>query len=244
MTNQDSKKRLIIVDCDPGIDDALALLFLFKNLSGCTLLGITAVAGNVGVELTSLNAIRICTLAGITVPVYAGAGVPLSGYTRTAAAVHGADGLGGVSLPAGYGLQADSAQRVPAQRCGRTLYGELEILALGPLTNLARAMLTDSAFTSRLKGITLMGGALEGGNVTPHAEFNIFADAEAADVVYQSGVPITMVGLDVTRKATTGELGRPTVARPLSSGHSRGRTDSGGLPLRRRRPRSGKLHSA
>lgn len=213
------KRRPVILDCDPGIDDAVALL-LAARAPELDLRAVTAVAGNVGLDRTSENARRILTLAGVEVPVYAGAKGPLFGETVTADEVHGADGLLGIPTPEpGFPLQEEPAWDA-LYREAVAWGGELEVVATGPLTNLGVALAKYRELPKYLKRIILMGGATDFGNTTPAAEFNIYADPEAAEMVFRSGVPVAMCGLDVTHRAyLTGEdidrvaaLGTPQAA--------------------------------
>ena len=197
----DSGKK-IIIDCDTGIDDALALL-LALQYPEWNILGITAVSGNVPLEQTAPNCIRICTLAGKKIPVYAGSAKPLYCEQRTAERVHGRDGLGGVKLPLGYDIEKETALSYLTGTV-RQNPGEIEIIALGPLTNIALAILTDPYFSEKIGHLTIMGGAIHGGNATASAEFNIYADPEAAKIVFNAGIPMTMIGLDVTNRALLG----------------------------------------
>ncbi|NQT61272.1 MAG: nucleoside hydrolase [Bacteroidetes bacterium] len=199
MSNSDKK---IIIDCDTGIDDALALLLALQH-SDWNILGITAVSGNVPLEHTAPNCIRICTLAGKKIPVYAGAAKPLYCKYRTAEQVHGKNGLGGVELPLGYDVEEEPALSY-LTRTVRENPGDIEIIAVGPLTNIALAVLTDPHFSENVAHLTIMGGAIHGGNATAAAEFNIYADPEAAKIVFNAGIPMTMIGLDVTNRALLG----------------------------------------
>lgn len=191
--------RKIIIDCDTGIDDALAIL-LAGSCPDLDILGITTVCGNVPVAHTAMNSVRICTLMGREIPVYAGAPQPLYRERKTSEFVHGKNGIGDVDLPASYPVMIESARSF-LSRSAAEYPGELEIITLGPLTNIAEVILTDEDFAGRVHHLTLMGGAVEGGNVTPCAEFNIYADPEAARIVAHAGIPLTMVGLDVTHRA-------------------------------------------
>ena len=197
----DSGKK-IIIDCDTGIDDALALLIALQHPEW-NILGITAVSGNVPLEHTAPNCIRICTLAGKKIPVYAGSAKPLYCEQRMAERVHGKDGLGGVKLPLGYAVEEESALSYLTGTV-RENPGEIEIIAIGPLTNIALAILTDPHFSENVGHLTIMGGAIHGGNATASAEFNIWADPEAAKIVFNAGIPMTMIGLDVTNQAILG----------------------------------------
>jgi inosine-uridine nucleoside N-ribohydrolase len=188
----------VVVDCDPGHDDAVAILVAAERTE---LAGITTVSGNAPLELTTRNALLTCQIAGIDVPVHAGADRPLVEPPRHAPAAHGQTGLDGPQLPplrrepAGrdaVGFLIDTSRRVP----------ELWLVAVGPLTNIALALRADPTLATRLAGISLMGGAVAGGNRTAAAEFNIWADPEAAAVVFGCGVPLRMCGLDVTQQFT------------------------------------------
>ena len=185
----------ILLDCDPGHDDAIALLLALASPE-VELLGVTTVAGNQTVEKTTANAIRVLELAGRgDVPVAAGAGRPLVREPFVAAYVHGESGLDGPDLPPPRGEPvAEHAVELLAERvAGATL------VATGPLTNVALLLaLHPDAVPER---IVLMGGAIAEGNVTPAAEFNVWADPEAAQRVFRSGLDVTMVGLDVTHQA-------------------------------------------
>ena len=175
----DENRQPVILDCDPGIDDAVALL-LAARAPELKLVAVTAVAGNVGLDKTSLNARRVLTLAGVAVPVFAGASGPMFGEQVTADEVHGADGLLGIpapepAFPLGEGTAWDVIWQ-KAQEYGK----ELVIVATGPLTNLGIALVKYPELPSHIKRIVLMGGATDFGNTTPAAEYNIYADPEAA----------------------------------------------------------------
>ena len=194
-------KRPLIIDCDPGKDDAVALLLAFASPE-FDLLAITTVAGNVGLELTSRNALRICEVAGRgDMAVHAGCPRPILKPLGTAIRVHGEDGLAGASLPDPmmtlHPVHAVDFLVESLMASG----GDITVAALGPLTNLALAIIKQPAIIPRLREIVLMGGAMARGNVTPHAEFNIFTDPHAAAVVFGAGAPLTMIGLDVTHQA-------------------------------------------
>jgi purine nucleosidase len=195
----------IIIDTDPGQDDAIAMLLAFASPE-IEVLGICSVAGNVPLALTTRNALRICELAGRTdVPVFAGAEGPLLRGPVTAEQVHGASGLDGPDLPEptmrprdGHAVQfiAETLRREPA--------GSVTICALGPMTNLALAFALAPDVRSRVARIVSMGGGrFEGGNITPVAEFNIFADPHAAQAVLKAGIPVVMHPLDATHHALT-----------------------------------------
>ena len=185
----------VLLDCDPGHDDAIAMLLALGS-DELELRGVTTVAGNQTLEKTTANAIRVLELAGrAEIPVAAGAGRPLVREPRVAAEVHGETGLDGPDLPPPQGEPSPQhAVDFLAERIeGATL------VATGPLTNVALLLARHpEAVPER---IVLMGGAIAEGNVTPAAEFNIWADPEAAHRVFTSGLDVTMVGLDVTHKA-------------------------------------------
>ncbi len=194
-------KKKVIIDCDPGHDDAAAIVLAARSPE-LELLGITCVAGNVEVEKTSANAVRLCGFAGIrTVPVLKGMAQPLVGEMITATHIHGESGLGGVNLPE-TDLKLHSGHAVDFLiETIMASDGNITLIPTGPLTNIAMAILREPRIALNISGIVLMGGAMGMGNVTPSAEFNIFADPEAAKIVFQSGAPLVMVGLDVTHKA-------------------------------------------
>lgn len=193
--------RPVIIDCDPGKDDAVALLLAFASSAELDVLAVTTVAGNVPLPLTAENARRICELAGRDdTPVYAGCPRPILQKPTTAEHVHGLSGLDGADLPvAKMPLQPRHAVDFLVERLMAS-QGEITLAALGPLTNLALAMIKEPAIVPRIREIVVMGGSMSAGNVTPMAEFNIFADPHAAAVVFSDAVRLTMIGLDVTRR--------------------------------------------
>jgi purine nucleosidase len=196
----------IIIDTDPGQDDAIALLLAAASPE-LELLGITAVAGNVPLALTARNARLVMELAGRRdVPVCAGAEAPLNDLPLvTAEHVHGDNGLNGVELPEPT-LPLDPRHAVDfiIQTLREREAGTVTLCPLGPLTNIALALRQAPDIAPRIKRIVLMGGGFfEGGNITPAAEFNIYVDPQAAHEVFTSGVPITMAPLDVTHEALT-----------------------------------------
>ena len=191
----------IIIDTDPGVDDALAILLALRSPE-LKVEAITPVAGNVPLDYTLPNALRLVEIAGRTdVPVAAGASHPLVRNLITAAHVHGNNGLAGVDFPPPKIKPVKETATEIIRRLVRASPGEITIVAVGPLTNVATALRADPDLSSLLRSIVIMGGSLSAGNVTPAAEFNIYADPEAARIVFDAGVPLTMVGLDVTRKA-------------------------------------------
>jgi purine nucleosidase len=195
----------IIIDTDPGQDDAVAILLALASPE-IEVLGITAVAGNVPLALTERNARKICELARRTdIGVFAGAPAPLCRRLVTAEAVHGRTGLDGPDLPEPeMPLQPVHAADFIVETLRREPAGTVTLATLGPLTNLALALRLAPEIGPRVKRIVMMGGGyFEQGNTTPSAEFNIYVDPHAADIVMRSGIPITMLPLDVTHKALT-----------------------------------------
>jgi inosine-uridine nucleoside N-ribohydrolase len=200
MTAADRPRQPIVLDCDPGHDDALAILLAAADPS-LELVAITTVAGNQSLDKTALNARRICSVAGITdVPVAAGCDAPLVRPRIASPEIHGESGLDGPAFGAPT-VPLDARHGVDViLDASRTHHG-LVVVATGPLTNVATALARDPGLAQRLERVVLMGGAIGLGNVTPAAEFNIGADAEAARAVFESGVPITMVPLETTHQA-------------------------------------------
>lgn len=194
------ERRKIILDCDPGHDDAIAILLAGKS-KYIELLGITVVAGNQTLEKTTKNALNVCQYLGLDVPVYAGCGQPMIRDKQVISEeIHGESGLDG---PAFEILERKAEEKHAVLYLIETLMnsdGDITLVPTGPLTNIAMAMRLEPKIVSKIKEIVLMGGTYQLGNVTPAAEFNILADGDAAHVVFTSGCPIVMVGLDVTRK--------------------------------------------
>ena len=209
----------VVLDCDPGHDDAFAILLAAAH-PDLDLLAITTVSGNGPVDKVTDNARRVCTLAGIDVVIAEGADRPLAGDAHAAADIHGESALDGADLP---------APTVPLSPLGAvdqlvaTISASAEpvtIIATAPLTNIATLIRDHPEVHANVSGISLMGGSATRGNTTPAAEFNIWADPEAADIVFRCGLPIRMVGLDVTHtvlatpavldalRATDTDLGR------------------------------------
>ncbi len=196
--------RKIIIDTDPGQDDAVAILLALASPEEIEVLGITAVAGNVPLELTAKNARIVCELAGHTdIPVYAGCDRPLNRPLVTAEHVHGKTGLDGPVLPdPEMPLTEGHAVDFIIETLRTQEPGTVTLCPLGPLTNIATAFQKAPDIVDRVQEIVLMGGAyFEVGNITPTAEFNIHVDPEAADIVFESGRPIVVMSLDVTHKA-------------------------------------------
>ncbi|QQS12221.1 MAG: nucleoside hydrolase [Rhodospirillales bacterium] len=187
----------ILIDCDPGHDDAVALLFAARHLD---LLAVTTVHGNSTLENTTRNALAVLELAGIDVPVARGCAAPLAAAPTTAAHVHGASGLDGATLPPPSRRPVDAhAVDVIIDLASRHR-GELVVAVIGPQTNLATALRREPRLAGWIREIAVMGGSTTGGNITPAAEFNVHCDPEAAAEVFASGAPIRMVGLNVTRR--------------------------------------------
>lgn len=191
-------KQPFLLDCDPGVDDAVAIL-LARRLRSLELVAVTTVAGNVELEHTTRNALIALELAGFyDIPVYPGAAKPLFGEPVTAHHVHGQNGLGNLAVAPPKRAPEPKRAWEAIIDTAKEYKGELTIVAIGPLTNLALAFLKDSSLPRKLRRIVLMGGAAVGGNATPCAEFNIYADPEAAKLVFSRGVPVVMCGLDAT----------------------------------------------
>ena len=200
----------IWLDTDPGVDDAMAMALLFA-LEAYDVKGVSAVAGNVELEKTFQNARDLTAFFGRKdVPVYAGAARPLFRAPRTAYFVHGENGLGNVTLPPSDAPVEQKPAWDALYEAAEAAAGELVLIAIGPLTNVALALGKYGALGKLLKRIVIMGGSASYGNASPAAEANIFCDAEAASTVFQSGVPMVMCGLDMTLKAvmTPAELDR------------------------------------
>lgn len=199
-------KRKIIIDTDPGQDDAIAILMALASPEQLEVLGITTVAGNVPLTLTTKNALKVCELAGKPdVRVFAGALGPLEGKQVTAENVHGQTGLDGPDLAEPeMVLQSMHAVDFIIDEIRSNAPQSVTLCTLGPLTNVALAFKKAPDITAKIKEIVMMGGGyFEGGNITPTAEFNIFADPEAADIVISAGVPVIIMPLDVTHKLLT-----------------------------------------
>lgn len=195
--------RPIIIDCDPGQDDAIALLLAMSPQDELDLLAITTVAGNVPLELTERNARLICDIAGRTdMPVFAGCAEPLQRTLITAEKVHGETGVDGIEISEPVtALQKEHAVDYIVATLVAASDNPVTLVPIGPLTNIAAALQKNPRIKSGIAEIVLMGGAMrEGGNYSPSAEFNIMVDPHAADLVFRCGVPITVMGLDVTHQ--------------------------------------------
>ncbi|MBE7638013.1 nucleoside hydrolase [Sneathiella sp. P13V-1] len=198
------EQRKVILDCDPGQDDAVAILLALASEKEIDLLGITTVAGNVPLSLTELNARKICEAAGRSdVKVFAGAKGPLFRKLVTAEWIHGKSGIDGADLPnPEMPLQALHAVDFIVETCLAAEDDSITICPIGPMTNVALAIMKEPDIIPKIKEIVCMGGAVrEMGNTTPAAEFNIYVDPQAAKVVLDTGRPFVMMPLDVTHKA-------------------------------------------
>ena len=189
----------VIIDCDPGHDDAIALMLAHRHAE---VLGISTVSGNAPLRATTANALMVTALLDADTPVHAGAARPLVGEPRHAQIVHGASGLGGVT-------PIEHRRKVARSDAVEFLLDasdqDVWIVALGPLTNLALAIERDRTWVHRIAGISIMGGSATVGNATRVAEFNIFADPEAAARVFEAGAQLTMCGLNLTHQLRTSD---------------------------------------
>lgn len=194
----------IIIDCDPGIDDALAIFLALASREDIEVLGLTCVKGNVSVDKAFLNAQRICAAAGrLDIPVLRGISRPILAPTDLEASVHGEDGLGDIGLPLPDHCPETGMHAVDFILQQVEKYpGEVVLCPIGPMTNVAVALLLDPSLGQKLHSIAFMGGAAYcAGNMNEHAEFNFMVDPHAAEIVLQSGARLVMFGLDVTHKA-------------------------------------------
>jgi purine nucleosidase len=191
----------VILDCDPGTDDAIAILLALASPE-LSVLAITVAGGNVGLEHTLANALALTKLAGSAVPVHAGAHRPLLGAFTSETRIHGQNGLGGVMLPPGGpptpGLAADVIRETL-----RTAAEPVTLIGIGPATNLALALTTEPALTAHVEQIVVMSGAWAEGNVTPAAEFNAWSDPEALAILLACGRPVIFATLELTAQALT-----------------------------------------
>ena len=198
-----SAPRRIVIDCDPGVDDAVAILLAFAAPEAVEVVAITTVIGNVALPMTTANALRIRDLAGrADVPVYAGCARPIMAPVERRGSVHGGDGLGDIGLPPPASAVAEGhAVDVLIDRI-RAEPGGITLCPIGPMTNIAMALVRAPEIAPLIREIVFMGGAaFRPGNVTPTAEFNFMIDPHAAQIVLTAGVPMTMFGLDVTAQA-------------------------------------------
>ena len=192
-------RRPFLIDTDTASDDAVALLLALRT-PGVDVRAITVVAGNVPLDQGVQNALYTCELAGAHVPVYAGAARPRSRELHTGQTVHGDDGMGDIGLPLHGRVPAEgAAARVLVDEI-RARPGEVTLVTLGPLTNVAAALELAPEIATELRSLVVMGGTSDHrGNITAAAEYNVWADPEAAAIVFESGAPLTMVGWDISR---------------------------------------------
>lgn len=193
-------KRYLWIDCDPGVDDASTILIANRSTK-YEVIGISSVGGNATHDFTFKNARNLSSFCDSYAKVYPGADKPLFRKLVTAPYIHGEDGLGGIEIP-------ESKEKVETKKAWDALYeaiikyGEkIDIIAIGPLTNIAMALFKYPDLKTKIKKIIIMGGSTKFGNTTPAAEFNIYVDPEAAEIVFNSGIKIYMFGLDVTMKS-------------------------------------------
>lgn len=197
----------IVLDCDPGDDDAMAILLAGRLAD---LVGVTTVCGNASLAHTTRNALAVTELLGLDVPVHSGAACPLVEPPAPAADVHGATGLDGPELPpVTRGPAGADAPGFLAEMAAR--HDDLTLVATGPLTNVALALRSHPREMARLRSISLMGGSASFGNRTAVAEFNILHDPEAADIVFRSGLPIRMAGLNLTHQLPATDADRVAI---------------------------------
>ena len=222
-------RRQVIIDCDPGQDDAVALFLAFASRDDLDILGVTTVAGNVPLELTQRNARMMCDIAGIgDIPVYAGCNRPMQYELETAENIHGKTGIDGVDVFEPETPLADGhAVSFIIDTLLRAEPDSVTLVPTGPLTNVATAIHREPDVLSRIREIVLMGGAMrESGNRSPSAEFNILVDPHAADIVFRSGRPIVTMGLDVTHQVLST---RPRVERIAELGNPVAKATAGML---------------
>ena len=194
------KKIPVIMDCDPGLDDVIALIMAFAN-EKLDVKGVTVVAGNQTLKKVGDNALKVLSYINVDVPVALGSEFPLVKTLLTAGEVHGEDGIGGVVLPESN-LKLSNLHAIDLMaKVIRESGDKVTIIATGPLTNIGLFLRRYPELKNKIERISLMGGSVGFGNVTPSAEFNIFIDPEAADIVFKSGIPIIMSGLNATQKA-------------------------------------------
>jgi len=192
----------IIIDTDPGTDDAVAILIALAHFTDKEILGITTVAGNVGVKVGTTNALRILEHAGRNnIHVYKGESTPLKRDLLTAEWVHGTDGLGGVPFPQPSKTEENLDAVSFLKQSISSSDEKVTLCVLGPMTNIGKALIEKPEISENIEQIIFMGGSATGGNTTPAAEFNILVDPDAAEVVLHSGIKLVMMGLDVTHQA-------------------------------------------
>lgn len=192
-------RKNVILDCDPGHDDAIAIIIAASKRSHLNILGITTVAGNVEVEKNTVNALKICGLLNLDVPVYQGSVRPMVKQSEIAPEIHGETGMDGPELPEPSKTHEHQHAVDFIINTVKSSGEKVTLVPTGPLTNIAMALVKAPEIKENIEEIVLMGGGTFG-NWTPAAEFNIYVDAEGARVVFESGVPVTMFGLDVTHQ--------------------------------------------
>jgi len=189
------RKRDVLIDCDTGVDDAMALLLALRS-PALNVLGITTVAGNTTIEKATRNTLVVVEYSGRRVPVLQGAFRPLTGPLRTAEYAHGSDGLGDIGFPdPKEGADEEHAVDFLVRTVMESAH-PVDLITLAPLTNIALALLKEPKLEEHVRSLVMMAGGIAGGNTTPAAEFNVWVDPEAADVVFRSRIPKTMVALD------------------------------------------------
>ncbi|QWC00241.1 nucleoside hydrolase [Mycoplasmatota bacterium] len=192
-------KRKVLLDCDPGHDDAIALLLAAYH-KDIELLGVSVVSGNQTLEKTGLNTLNLCQYLNIDVPVSLGSSRPIIKEEEVCEVIHGESGLDGVDFPE-LNMQYDSRKAVDLIiDILMESKEKVSVVTTGPMTNLALAIRLEPKIMNHIEEVVLMGGSYTNGNVSPAAEFNIFTDPEAAHIVFNSSLKVTMIGLDVTRK--------------------------------------------
>jgi purine nucleosidase len=195
-----SSMTKILLDCDPGLDDALAILLAHGD-PDIELVAITTVGGNVALTNTTRNALQLREYLGLDVPIAAGADKPLGAATRDASEVHGIEGMGSVRLPVPVTQTVANHAADVIIAALQAAPGDIHLVAVGPLTNIALALRKEPRIVEWAASFVIMGGSFTRGNTTPAAEFNIYADPEAAAEVFAAGWDVVMVGLDLTLQA-------------------------------------------
>lgn len=200
-------RKPIWIDCDPGVDDAAAL-FVAHDRAELELVGISTVAGNAPLDKTTRNALCLCEKMGRSYPVYRGSEKPLLKPYEDGSEFHGADGMGNTNLPEPKENAQPEAAWDALYAAAKRYGGRLEVVTMGPMTNLALALSKYPDLKEHIARVAVMGGSITRGNCTPCAEYNIYADPEAAQIVFRSGLPIVMCGLELTEQAylTASEL--------------------------------------
>ena len=195
------EKRNIIIDCDPGHDDVMAILLALANQDKLNILGVTTVAGNQTLEKVTYNLRRLYTYLGMSTPAASGAARPITRKLVLGDAVHGESGLDGFEFPVPtFELDSTNAVTFLYEKIMKA-EGKVTLVPVGPLTNIGLLFATFPEVKEKIDEISIMGGSIYAGNHTPHAEFNIYVDPEAAKIVFDSGIPVVMSGLEVTHEA-------------------------------------------